>query len=88
MARAQAARAPRKGVYRHYKGKLYELIGVARHSETLEELAVYWALYPTRYGRKSLWGRPLKMFIEKVRIDGKMVPRFRFVAGKTTGRVR
>ncbi|MFH0832323.1 MAG: DUF1653 domain-containing protein [Candidatus Aenigmatarchaeota archaeon] len=61
------------GKYKHYKGKFYEVIGVARHSETLEEFIVY------RSGEGSLWVRPKKMFLEKVVIDGKKVPRFTFI---------
>lgn len=63
------------GKYRHYKGKEYEVVGVARHSETLEELVVYQALY----GNHDLWVRPLKMFTEEVEIDGKKVPRFEYI---------
>ena len=62
------------GKYKHYKGKEYEVIGVAKHSETLEETVVYKALY----GNHDLWVRPLKMFMEDVEIDGKKVPRFEF----------
>lgn len=60
------------GKYCHYSGKEYELIGVARHSETLEELVVYKALYDTG----SLWVRPLKMFEEQVVVNGIKMPRF------------
>lgn len=67
----------RLGKYQHYKGKPYEVIGVAKHSETLEELVVYRELY----GDHGLWVRPLKMFLEKVEVDGKKVPRFMFVGG-------
>ena len=63
------------GRYRHYKGKDYEVIGIARHSETLEELVVYRALY----GDHGLWVRSRKMFEESVEVDGKAVPRFEFV---------
>lgn len=66
---------PQTGVYEHYKGKHYEVIGVARHSETLEELVVYRALY----GERGLWVRPLAMFCETVEINGQRVPRFRLV---------
>ena len=66
---------PRK--YRHYKGKFYDVIGIARHSETLEKLVVYQALYDSEeFGANSLWVRPLKMFTENVTVDGKEVPRF------------
>ena len=60
------------GRYRHYKGNDYEVIGVARHSETEEELVVYRPLY----GEHGLWVRPLAMFAETVERDGAVVPRF------------
>lgn len=60
------------GIYRHYKGNEYEVIGIAKHSETLEEFVVYRALY----GEGGLWIRPRQMFEEQVVVDGKMVPRF------------
>jgi len=63
------------GKYRHYKGNEYQVIGVAKHSETLEELVVYQALY----GKKQIWVRPVKMFLEKVGVNGKKVPRFKFI---------
>lgn len=63
------------GKYKHYKGKEYEVIGVAKHSETLEELVVYQALY----GEGQLWVRPLKMFMGEVEVEGKKVPRFRYI---------
>lgn len=62
------------GVYRHYKGKKYLVLGVAKHSETLEELVVYITLYENESG--PLWVRPLKMFLETVEVNGKTVPRF------------
>ena len=62
------------GKYRHFKGKEYEVVGLAKHSETLEEMFVYRALYENN----DLWVRPLKMFLEKVEIDGKKVPRFKY----------
>ncbi len=65
------------GRYQHYKGNLYEVIGVAHHSETLEELVVYRALYDHEiYGKNSLWVRPKAMFLETVVIDNKKVLRF------------
>lgn len=70
----------KKGKYKHYKGKMYEVIGVARHSETLEKLVVYKALYDGEFGKNALWVRPLKMFTEKVKVDGKEVPRFSLVS--------
>ena len=62
--------------YRHYKGHLYEVLGVARHSETEESLVVYRALY----GEHGLWVRPLAMFEETVVFEGRSVPRFAPVA--------
>ncbi len=64
-----------KGRYRHYKGNEYEVVDVARHSETLEELVVYRALY----GERGLWVRPRGMFTESVAVDGGSVPRFHYV---------
>ena len=68
------------GRYLHYKGREYEVIGVARHSETLEGLVIYRALYESNeFGKNALWARPVSMFLEKVEKDGKIVPRFSFV---------
>ena len=63
------------GKYRHYKGKDYQLIGMATHSETLEPMVVYRALY----GEYGLWVRPAAMWNELVEVDGKRVPRFQYV---------
>ena len=63
-------------LYRHYKGNEYIVIGVARHSETDEELVVY----RQDYGERGLWVRPLAMFQETVEVNGKQVPRFEFLA--------
>ena len=68
------------GKYRHYKGKEYEVIGVARHSETLEDLVIYRALYDSpEFGKNALWARPEKMFMEDVKVDGKKTPRFKLI---------
>ncbi len=64
---------PELGIYEHYKGNRYELVAIAKHSETLEEMAVYKALY----GEGEYWVRPLSMWDEKVEVDGKTVPRFK-----------
>jgi hypothetical protein len=71
----------KKGIYRHYKGKLYHVIGVASHSETLEKVVVYKALYKTKFGRGALWVRPLAMFTDMLVVDGKRTRRFRKVVG-------
>ncbi|MEI6105731.1 MAG: DUF1653 domain-containing protein [Opitutae bacterium] len=63
---------PKPGLYRHYKGNDYRVIGFARHSETLEPLVVYQALY----GEGGTWVRPAAMFVEVVEIGDKRVPRF------------
>ena len=63
------------GIYEHYKGQQYEVIGVARHEETHEPHVVYRACY----GEKQLWIRHLDIFTEVVDVDGKKVPRFRFI---------
>ncbi|AWN75972.1 TPA: DUF1653 domain-containing protein [Legionella pneumophila] len=62
----------KKGIYRHYKGNLYEVIDVARHSESLEDMVVYKALY----GDFELWVRPLKMFLQDIEINGEVQKRF------------
>jgi hypothetical protein len=62
------------GKYRHYKGNYYDVIGVARHSETEEELVVY----RPQYGEQKLWVRPLSMFSEIVVHDGKQQLRFEY----------
>ena len=67
----------RLGRYKHYKGKEYRVIGVAKHSETLEEMVIYEALYDNPEGK--LWVRPKKMFEESVEVDGKVVPRFKYI---------
>ncbi len=66
---------PRPGRYRHYKGNEYQVIGIARHSETGEELVVY----RTLYGDRSLWVRPRGMFLESVTMDDEEKPRFAWV---------
>ena len=66
----------RPGRYQHYKGNDYTVIGMARHSETLEEVVVYRA----EYGERGLWVRPAAMFQETVEVDGVTMPRFRWVA--------
>ncbi len=67
--------AIRLGRYRHYKGNFYEVIDIARHSETEEEMVVY----RKQYGDYSLWVRPLYMFLEEVSVDGRNVPRFKWI---------
>lgn len=69
------------GLYKHYKGNLYEVIGIAHHSETIEELVVYKALYDTPdFGYGAIWVRPLSMFNEVVVVDGREVKRFEKVS--------
>ncbi len=65
--------------YKHYKNKdhIYEIVGVARHSETLEEMVVYKALYESEeFGKDCIWVRPKEMFLENVIVDGKEIKRF------------
>lgn len=61
--------------YRHFKGKEYLVLHLAKHSETLEDLVVYQALY----GERGIWVRPLDMFLSQVDLDGKMINRFKEV---------
>lgn len=71
------------GIYQHYKGQRYRVIGLAHHSETLEEMVVYQALYDSEdFGREALWVRPAAMFQETVIVKGQSVPRFRFISDK------
>ena len=68
------------GKYEHYKGKQYEVIGLAMHSETFEKLVIYKALYDSKkFGNNALWARPKNMFLETVNIEGKEIPRFRYI---------
>jgi hypothetical protein len=68
---SETAKGLKKGVYKHYKGKMCRVLGVAHHSETLEEMVVY-----QEEEGKLLWVRPLRMFLEEVEVDGKKVKRF------------
>jgi hypothetical protein len=65
------------GVYEHYKGNKYRVIGVAKHSETLEDVVVYEALYDNK--TSQLWVRPLEMFLGEVEVGGKQIPRFKYL---------
>jgi hypothetical protein len=65
-----------RGIYQHYKGQIYQVFNVARHSETEEQLVVYQCLY----GDYSMWVRPLSMFVETVELeDGQVIPRFKLI---------
>ena len=68
----------RPGIYSHFKGNLYEVIAIAKHSETLEELVVYRALY----GEHGVWVRPVSMWNETVERDGKTYQRFTYIEDK------
>ena len=65
----------RPGRYRHFKGNEYTVLGIAKHSETHEELVVY----RQEYGDRGLWVRPVGIFLEIVEVGGKRVPRFEFL---------
>ena len=65
------------GFYRHYKGHIVKVLGVAKHSETLEDLVVYDHLGTNELS--DLWVRPLAMFLESVEIDGTTMPRFEYI---------
>ncbi len=64
-----------KGLYKHYKGNMYEVYMTAKHSETEEWMVVYKALY----GEEGMWVRPYEMFVEKVEVDGEMISRFEYI---------
>lgn len=72
---------PRAGRYRHFKGGEYEVIGVARHSETQEPLVVYRPLYD----ESGLWVRPVAMFLEEVEHGGRRIPRFTWLGERIPG---
>jgi hypothetical protein len=73
-------KTPKPGIYQHYKGKIYHVIGTATHSETSEALVVYRGRYDDpELGRRPLFVRPLPMFLEDVEIDGTIVPRFTYI---------
>jgi hypothetical protein len=65
------------GRYKHYKGNLYRVHGVVRHSETLEELVHYETLYENKLGK--MWVRPKAMFLEDIEIAGRRMPRFEYI---------
>jgi hypothetical protein len=66
------------GAYKHFKtGNLYKVIGVAKHSETLEDLVVYECLYDNP--KSKLWVRPMKMFLEEAEVKGKKMKRFEYI---------
>jgi len=69
------------GIYHHFKGKQYKVVMIAKHSETLEEMVLY---HPVD-DEKDLWVRPKKMFLEKVEVDGKFMPRFIFQKNNNQG---
>ena len=71
----QSVQSIPQGIYRHYKGNLYQVLHTAQHSETEESLVVYRCLY----GGYGVWVRPLTMFTETVMVDGKQVPRFELI---------
>ena len=68
-----------KGIYEHYKGKRYEVLDMAIHTETQKPMVIYKALYKGDFPEGTLWARPLDMFKENVTVEGKSVPRFQFV---------
>lgn len=70
----------KNGIYQHYKGNKYEVIGIAKHSETLEDLVVYRTLYDNKVSQ--LWVRPLKMFTEMVSVNGEEIERFKYIGEK------
>ena len=69
------------GRYRHYKGNEYEVIGFAKHSETLEDMVIYKALY----GERGTWVRPLSMWSNPIALDGRTVKRFEYIGDSEQG---
>ncbi|MDP3995074.1 MAG: DUF1653 domain-containing protein [bacterium] len=79
MVLSEQAQSLQPGMYEHFKGKQYRVLGVGKHSETLEDMVVYEALYDNELGK--LWVRPLGMFLEHVEKEGYSGPRFRYIGG-------
>jgi hypothetical protein len=69
-----------KGIYEHYKGNRYQVLDLARHTETEELLVIYKALYEGDFPKETLWARPISMFQEHVAVNGKKIPRFRYIS--------
>lgn len=68
------------GKYKHFKGMIVEVIGIALHSETMEEMVVYKHLDPVKgKDANTMWVRPKEMFLENVEKDGKLIPRFEYI---------
>ena len=65
----------KQGIYRHFRGNNYHILGVAQHSED----GTIFVVYRPMYGARDLWVRPIEMFHEKVELDGQQVPRFEFL---------
>lgn len=72
-----------KGKYRHYKGNLYEVIDIAKHSESLEDMVIY----RTLYGDFGIWVRPLQMFLENVEVNGNIQKRFEFIGDELSNAI-
>lgn len=73
----------KKGKYRHFKGKEYEVLGIVHHSETLEAMVLYKGLFVSpEFGENALWVRPYEMFIEEIERDGKKMKRFEYMGSE------
>ncbi len=70
----------KEGIYKHYKGGKYRVVGVGKHSETLEDYVVYEALYENKLSK--VWVRPVELFIDYKEVDGKKVKRFKYIGKK------
>jgi hypothetical protein len=69
------------GKYQHYKGKFYNIIGQGIHSETLEKFVVYQAMYNSKeFGKNAIWLRQKNDFFNKVKVNGKMIQRFKYIS--------
>jgi len=66
------------GIYQHFKGKKYIVLGLARHSETLDWLVIYIPLYENENAK--MWVRPFEMFVEEVEVGDKLLPRFKYIS--------
>lgn len=67
------------GIYKHFKGNIYKVIDIVRHSETTEEMVLYKPLYKSKDFPNQMWVRPIEMFLEIIESDGKKIPRFKLI---------
>ena len=76
LAKESIMQTIKLGKYKHFKGGEYEVVGVAKHSESLDVMVIYKPLYPLEDGEMETWVRPIEMFFDTKELNGETVPRF------------